>query len=330
MHNQEMIILVVLLLVAIFILYQRNSPEGFTAKDQLHANETAKLNNKTKEELIAELAMLKVVAKAAELGLSGDAVDHSKYVTKTEYNSNPSTCTVAVAEDRDKYTSKCNASTAPKVDMSKYTLKSSIPLEKVCPAPVQTDLSQYVLKSTIPPKQACGDCICPKVKVSAGLCKKCDPCPACPVPEPCPIMNCPAPKACPVVKEKKCDEIRYIKTPTIITKTIHLDHLGKVVSTTLGEATTPTQKPAPSGVPTPTLLVGSTSLNKGLDQKGDTVHTEYDMQIPPPVATKIASAVSNPQVVRSYDVRHKASTCNNQPDLNHKFKNAPRSIYGLD
>lgn len=328
MHNQEAIILVVLLLVTIFILYKRNSSEGFTAESLLLENETAKLNNKTKEELIAEVAKLKLSAKASNLGLSGDSVDHSQYVTKTEYNGNPSTCTVAVAEDRDKYTSKCNASTTPKVDMSKYVLKSSIPLEKVCPAPVQPDLSQYVLKSTIPPKQECGDCICPKVMVSAGLCKTCDPCPDCPPQKPCPAMICPEPKPCPVVKHKKCDEIRYLRIPTIITKTIQLDHNGKVISTTLGETTTPPKKNTPRGVPTPTTA--STSLNKGLDQRGDTIYSEYDMQISPQVTRKVESSKSNPQVIRSYDVRQTTGTCNNQPDLNHKFKNLPNSIYGLN
>ena len=36
-----------------------------------------------------------------------------------------------------------------------------------------TDIKDYVLKTTIPPVQKCPSCVCPKVKVSAGMCKKC-------------------------------------------------------------------------------------------------------------------------------------------------------------
>ena len=36
-------------------------------------------------------------------------------------------------------------------------------------------LKDYVLKSTIPPVQKCPACVCPKVKVSAGMCKECPP-----------------------------------------------------------------------------------------------------------------------------------------------------------
>ena len=72
-------------------------------------------------------------------------------------------------------------------------------------------MKEYVLKTSILPQRKCPDLICPKVKVSAGLCKKCPPppkCPPCkrcpkvecPVPEPCPLPKCPEPKPCPPQK----------------------------------------------------------------------------------------------------------------------------------
>ena len=87
-------------------------------------------------------------------------------------------------------------------DMSKYVLKSSIKPQQKCP-----DMSNYVLKTNILPEKKCPDCVCPKVNVSAGLCKKCAPCPACPPPKRCPRPKCPAPKPCPQAscpKPKPC------------------------------------------------------------------------------------------------------------------------------
>ena len=91
----------------------------------------------------------------------------------------------------DKLDKKC-----PKLpNMSKYVLKSKIKPDKKCP-----DLSNYVLKTNILPEKKCPDCVCPKVSVSAGLCKKCEPCPACPPPKRCPRPSCPKPRPCPEVK----------------------------------------------------------------------------------------------------------------------------------
>ena len=97
----------------------------------------------------------------------------------------------------------------PVPDMSKYILKSQIPAQKKCPP--MPNMKEYVLKTSILPQRKCPDLICPKVKVSAGLCKKCPPppkCPPCkrcpkvecPVPEPCPLPKCPEPKPCPPQK----------------------------------------------------------------------------------------------------------------------------------
>lgn len=87
-------------------------------------------------------------------------------------------------------------------DMSKYVLKSKVKPDKKCP-----DLSNYILKTNILPEKKCPDCVCPKVNVSAGLCKKCEPCPECPPPKRCPRPSCPKPNPCPEVrcpKTKPC------------------------------------------------------------------------------------------------------------------------------
>ena len=93
------------------------------------------------------------------------------------------------------------------------------------PKPKEIDYSKYVLKSSIPPPQKCPPCICPKVKVSAGLCKTCPPPPKCPAPAPCPTVNCPEPKACPPEKycpaPKACSQekevqVKYVQVPTVI------------------------------------------------------------------------------------------------------------------
>ena len=104
------------------------------------------------------------------------------------------------------------------------------------------DYNKYVLKESIPPVRQCPPCVCPKVTVSAGLCKECPPPPKCPPPERCPIVKCPEPK--PYVNNLKCpepkpcpslatcpepkpceppiikykDRVKYIKVPTFISR----------------------------------------------------------------------------------------------------------------
>jgi len=109
----------------------------------------------------------------------------------------------------------------PDYNPSDYIKKTEIDFATACPK--MPDLKDYVLKSTIPPIQKCPACICPKVKVSAGMCKECpkpkNNCPKC---EPCgsaecrdviqcapgdqqvSCPNCPAPEACPNPPEKVC------------------------------------------------------------------------------------------------------------------------------
>ena len=75
-------------------------------------------------------------------------------------------------------------------DPNDYIKKSEIPPPNSNCPPVP-DLKDFVLKSTIPPTQQCPPCVCPKVKVSAGLCKKQFPQKfTCPPPKPCGTDEC--------------------------------------------------------------------------------------------------------------------------------------------
>lgn len=110
---------------------------------------------------------------------------------------------------------------APDYNPANYIKKTEIDLETACPK--LPDMKDYILKSTIPPVQKCPSCICPKVKVSAGMCKECpEPKNNCPKCEPCGFEQCrdviqcapgdqqiscpkcPAPEACPEPPEKVC------------------------------------------------------------------------------------------------------------------------------
>ena len=117
----------------------------------------------------------------------------------------------------------------PDYNTSDYIRKSEIDFQAQCQK--MPDLKDYVLKSTIPPVQKCPSCVCPKVKVSAGMCKKCpEPKNNCPKPEPCGIEQCkdvikcasnekqvscpkcPAPQPCPKPIEKVCPAFEIPKS----------------------------------------------------------------------------------------------------------------------
>lgn len=141
--------------------------------------------------------------------VDASSIDLSNYVRKTDLER------VARASTRE----YCPVS--PDYNPSDFVKKSEIDLQQSCPK--MPDLKDYVLKSTIPPIQKCPSCICPKVKVSAGMCKECPPqknnCPKC---EPCGVEQCkdvikcephekqvscpkcPAPQPCPKAPEKVC------------------------------------------------------------------------------------------------------------------------------
>ena len=186
--------------------------------------------------------------------------DLKNYVKKTDLSANAGQCLVSNAIDRDKYLSKTDVpSPGPRIDLSQYVKKSSIPPAPVCPPTPTIDLTAYVKKSTLPPNEKCPPCIAPKVKVSAGLCRDCPPAPPCPAPEPCPACNCPAPAPCPSTNIcKKCDEIRYIKVPAIITKTVTVDKNGNVLSQQIDSGTTTTTT-TPITTTTQTLTPSNTT-----------------------------------------------------------------------
>lgn len=207
--------------------------------------------------------------------------------------------------DRSQWVPKSNIPPAgPRIDMSQYVKKSSIPPEKVCPPQKEIDYSEYVKKSTLPPTQKCPPCISPKVKVSAGLCKKCPPCPSCPPPQRCPEVQCPEPKPCPKVECPKCSEIKYIKVPTIITRTIKVDTNDKVISEQVEEK----ESEQPSTTKAPSML------NKvgGMFRKAPTTTTVETSEIP--ITTRIEN-------------KKKAESCS-VIGLNSDFKKF--GIYGLE
>jgi hypothetical protein len=166
-----------------------------------------------------------------ELVSVGAFPDTSQYVRKSELTDG--TCVVNKATDRDQYIAKASiADGGPSIDMSQYVKKSAIPAcpEKKCPE--QVDLSGYVKKSSLF-NQKPAPCICPEVKVSAGLCKDAAPCPkvTCPA---CPVhsaQSCPPPQPCPTAPSPSTRyDIKYIKQPVLITKTIMVDANNNVIA----------------------------------------------------------------------------------------------------
>jgi hypothetical protein len=118
---------------------------------------------------------------------------------------------------------------SPNYNPSNYIKKTEIDLQQSCPK--MPNLEDYVLKSTIPPIQKCPSCVCPKIKLDAGLCKKCpEPINNCPKPTPCTpeqckkvikcepwqkqvsCPKCPAPEPCPQLPEKVCPAITLPKS----------------------------------------------------------------------------------------------------------------------
>jgi hypothetical protein len=163
---------------------------------------------------------------------SGDSVSH-RIKVGPEIDMGPM--------DMDNYVSKTDIERAarasareycpvsPSYNPSDFVKKSEIDLQNQCPK--LPDLKDYVLKSTIPPVQKCPSCVCPKVKVSAGMCKKCpEPKNNCPPPQPCGFEQCkdvvkcgpadkpyscpkcPEPQPCPRPVEKVCPAFEIPKS----------------------------------------------------------------------------------------------------------------------
>jgi len=249
--NQVLILLVLIAIIAIYLHYHtNNNVEGFATElktaDEIERELVNKysrnLSGKSEQDLKKMVARLRLRLNRYGLYPTGDSPDMSKYALKSEIRpEDDQKCIVTRAEDRDKYIPKSDLPPQPpKVDLNKYVLKSSIPPEKVCPPQRDIDYSKYVLKSTLPPSRKCPPCICPKVKVSAGLCKQCPPPPKCPPPAPCPVHQCPSvnacppapkcppPQACPKTKCPQLHKIKYVKVPVVVTRTI--DAQGRILS----------------------------------------------------------------------------------------------------
>ena len=213
----------------------------------------------------------------------------------------------------------------PRIDMSQYIPKSAVPPEKICPPQKEIDYSEYVKKSTLPPAMKCPACISPKVKVSAGLCKKCPPCPACPPPKPCPRVECPEPVPCPKVECPKCSEIKYIKVPTIITRTIKVDSSNNVVSEEVAETANDVN-------PNTTEASLLNSVSNLLSQPETSTSETSTPETSTPEATTIPEATIGEMTSTTIPIatrnnnREKQSKCSTV-GLNSEFKSF--GIYGL-
>jgi len=272
----------------------------------------------------------------------GYAPDLSTYIKKTELTPNSGKCLVSTAEDRDKYIPKSDVpAPGPRIDLSQYVKKSSIPPATVCPPAQEIDYSAYVKKSTLPPNDKCPPCIAPKVKVSAGLCRECPPAPSCPPPERCPDIKCPPPAPCPAqVPCTKCDEVRYIKVPSVITKTVMVDASGNVMSqqidsgkssnpiptpvATTAQVWSPYVAPEPKPTPTPTQNQTQNILSSIFSPQ-----TTQSSQIPS--TTFPAMAVNIPNTTLAQTLDRETSSCHKHglypsADLNSEFKRY--GIYG--
>ena len=212
------VLVVVLLFVVVHNLIKKNNSEGF---QNLAASVETSLDHpdfalRDQAQIVGESE----VGNAAQenmsdgMGNSGDSdnfgnTNMDDYVSRSDIER-------AARASAIKY-----CPVPPDYNPADYMKKSEIDLETACPK--MPDLKDYVLKSTIPPVQKCPACVCPKVKVSAGMCKKCpEPKNNCPKPEPCGIEQCkdiikcspkdqpvhcpkcPAPQPCPEPPEKVC------------------------------------------------------------------------------------------------------------------------------
>lgn len=293
--NTNIIIIIVVLLVfccAALVILNCKTKEGFYAEDAVIDSVNKDLSALSEDELKSTVNAMR--QRLIKYGLLPDKVmpeiDRNQYVPKSQI-----------------------PPAGPRIDMSQYVKKSSIPPEKVCPPQKEVDYSQYVKKSTLPPTQKCPPCIAPKVKVSAGLCKKCPDCPKCPPPQRCPTLTCPEPKP---IKQKECPtctEIKYIKVPTIITRTIIKDKDNNVIEEK--EETTTTTMPTTTK-PTTTKPITTKPIT--------TMPTTTKQSTSMPTTTAYEEIMEIPRTTRANN-EAKAKQCNAY-GLNSMFKKF--GIYG--
>lgn len=181
-NNTILLGIVFILGIVIIFCFNNNKKESFQDKP---VGET----NKTSDELQKEILD----------GIENALTKISTKVPKSEYDTMSKTLEDLKLFISNQYMLKSEVT-------NKYVLKSEYDSLKKSS---YFDPSKYVLKSSIPPPIKCPPCVCPKVKIEPGLCKKCPPHPPCPRVERCPPITCPAPIPCP---ETRCPEIK----PTVI------------------------------------------------------------------------------------------------------------------
>ena len=196
-------ILTIVILIATILVIHKNCPSNNKVLENFENGEE---NSETQDNLDEMRKYMKIHG----LYPMDQGIDMSKYVLKSSVDKSTK------CPDMSKYIPKSAVPRqvkCPEINRDEWVRKSELPpnWNKECPA--QPDLTNYVLKSTIPPTQKCPSCICPKVKVNAGLCREPtkEDCiksgalkDACPKPEPCPVPKCPEPKPCPVPKDPVC------------------------------------------------------------------------------------------------------------------------------
>ena len=255
--NIELILLIFLISIIIVILYviyvkMINQEKDFANnKRKLNLLETKKeyfQNSNEISNLREENDKLKKYMKIHGLYPQSSNTDLSKYILKSSIKP-PERC-----PDMSKYILKSSMSPpvkCPVINRDEWVRKTELPVNWNKDCPKQPDLTNYVLKSTIPPTQKCPPCICPKIKVNAGLCRKPnkDDCvkagvldEACPKPKPCPVPKiepcprpppppkcpelkcpthpkmgkCPEPERCPPTQDcPKCYDVKYMKVPVV-------------------------------------------------------------------------------------------------------------------
>lgn len=208
MKDSKILIGVFVLVAILCLVYngkQNSKPTVTTHKVEGFASRQPKLEDfideaKLKQADPTEYAKLEKLLKDFRQDLKGDLPSLDKFALRSEIPNE--SCVVSKSVDKDNYIKKSELDEIKKCpvpgdyDPTQYILKSSVPA-KSCPPQQEIDTTKWVLKSSLPPPQKCSPCICPKVSVSAGLCKKCPPPPKCPPPKPCPQMKCPEVKPCP-------------------------------------------------------------------------------------------------------------------------------------
>jgi hypothetical protein len=305
-----LIIGIVLILGVSWLAWNRRKVEGFEGDDLDQALEIANQIKGAKTDGEIKDLMGKMVSELVSVGAFPDT---SQFVRKSEMTD--ARCVVEKAEDRDQYIAKSAIpDQGPRIDMSQYMKKSAIPAcpEIKCPEPV--DLSGYVKKSSLFNQKQTA-CVCPQVKVSAGLCKECPPCPtmscpACPEPE---KPKCPPPAPCPEPPTQPVRyEVKYIKQPVLITKTVVVDTNNNVLSQHVKQDTEST----------PDMESNNDNYDSGFYDFIKNVSRNYSMFGGSTSTTKAATSTTSPSIKATMSSAPclNETGCLNLRDLNSSFK----------